>query len=415
MLGLRRFAPVVPGSLVAVALGIVAVELFDLDDHGVAIVGHIDGGLPSLGLPDAPASRLPRARRRARSACCWSASPRGSAPPRPTPPATTTRSTPTASCSGLGAANLGAGLSSGMVVNGSLSKTAVNGGAGAQSQISGLVVAALTIVTLLFLTGLFENLPEATLAAVVIAAVIELVDIPALRRLYRVWTSRLGAISAAAARPDFLAAIAALLGVLVFDTLPGPVHRHRDARCCCCSTAPRGRTSPCSGGTPARPAGSTSRATPTTRRVPGIVVAARRGGPVLRQRRPRPRRDPRARDGEQASSAVVLDAETVPFIDVTAAEMLVELRERARPRRRRAARWPATSARCATCCAARAPRTRLPCSRRSRRRSAEPAIPSPISFAPMTRQSTAMIALLLAPIHAFISSSRCVARSPSAK
>ena len=47
-------------------------------------------------------------------------------------------------------------------------------------------MAALTVVTLLFLTGLFEDLPEATLAAVVIAAVIELVDIPALRRLYRV-------------------------------------------------------------------------------------------------------------------------------------------------------------------------------------------------------------------------------------
>src|SRR5207342_1184067 len=95
---------------------------------------------------------------------------------------------------GLGAANLGAGLASGMVVNGSLSKTAVNGGAGAKSQVSGLTVAALTLITLLFLTGLFEQLPEATLAAVVIAAVIELVDFPALRRLYRVWTDRLGSI-----------------------------------------------------------------------------------------------------------------------------------------------------------------------------------------------------------------------------
>jgi SulP family sulfate permease len=45
-----------------------------------------------------------------------------------------------------------------MVVNGSLSKTAVNGGAGANSQVSGLVVAGLTILTLLFLTGLFESL-----------------------------------------------------------------------------------------------------------------------------------------------------------------------------------------------------------------------------------------------------------------
>ena len=62
---------------------------------------------------------------------------------------------------GLGTANLAAGLSSGMVVNGSLSKTAINGSAGARSQLSGLVVATLTIVTLLYLTELFEDLPEA--------------------------------------------------------------------------------------------------------------------------------------------------------------------------------------------------------------------------------------------------------------
>lgn len=56
-----------------------------------------------------------------------------------------------------------------------------------------------------------------------IAAVIELVDFPALRRLYRVWTDRLGSIYGFAARADFAAAIAAMLGVLIFDTLPGLV------------------------------------------------------------------------------------------------------------------------------------------------------------------------------------------------
>ncbi|HEY5354909.1 MAG TPA: SulP family inorganic anion transporter [Streptosporangiaceae bacterium] len=122
---------------------------------------------------------------------------------------------------GLGTANLAAGLSSSMVVNGSLSKTAVNGSAGARTQVSGLFVAALTILTLLFLTGLFEDLPEATLGAVVIAALIELVDIASLRDLYRTYTSRLGQIYGLAARADFIAALAALLGVLVFDTLPG--------------------------------------------------------------------------------------------------------------------------------------------------------------------------------------------------
>jgi MFS superfamily sulfate permease-like transporter len=108
-----------------------------------------------------------------------------------------------------------------MVVNGSLSKTAVNGSAGAKTQASGLVVAVLTVLTLLFLTGLFEDLPEATLAAVVIAALIELVDYKALAALWRSYSSRLGRIYGFAARADFIAAIAAMFGVLIFDTLPG--------------------------------------------------------------------------------------------------------------------------------------------------------------------------------------------------
>jgi MFS superfamily sulfate permease-like transporter len=93
---------------------------------------------------------------------------------------------------GVGAANIASALSGGMVVNGSLSKTAVNASAGARSQLSGLIVAALTIITLLAFTGLFEDLPEATLAAIVFTAVIELVNVPALISLYRAYSTRLG-------------------------------------------------------------------------------------------------------------------------------------------------------------------------------------------------------------------------------
>ena len=124
---------------------------------------------------------------------------------------------------GLGVANVGAGLGSGMVVNGSLSKTAVNGSAGAKSQLSPLTAAVLTLVTLLFLTGIFEKLPEATLAAIVVAAVVELVDIASLRRLWRVRTGRLARIYQVTSRADFMGAITAMLGVLIFDTLPGLV------------------------------------------------------------------------------------------------------------------------------------------------------------------------------------------------
>jgi SulP family sulfate permease len=157
VLGLRRLAPAVPGSLVAVLLGIAAVAVLDLDAHGVAIVGQIDSGLPALGPPDvAAADYLKLAAAGAGVMLVGFAEGLGAAKTyaaRHHYEVDANRE-----LLGLGAANLGSGLSSGMVVNGSLSKTAVNGGAGARSQVSGLVVADLTILTLLFLTGLFESL-----------------------------------------------------------------------------------------------------------------------------------------------------------------------------------------------------------------------------------------------------------------
>ncbi len=220
VLSIRRWLPLVPGSLVAVLLGIAAVTLLDLDDEGVAIVGHIEAGLPSVGVPDAPLTDYlvlvgPAV------GLLLIAFAEGLAAAKTYAARAGYEIDANRELIGLGGANIGAGLSSGMVVNGSLSKTAVNGSAGARTQLSGLTVAVLTLVTLLFLTSLFENLPEATLAAVVIAAVIELVDIEALRRLYRVWSGPLGGLQTVTARADFYAALAALLGVLLFDTLPG--------------------------------------------------------------------------------------------------------------------------------------------------------------------------------------------------
>lgn len=322
VLGLKRWLPLVPGSLLAVLLGIPAVAVFGLDDDGVAIVGHIDAGLPSVGLPAGIgvddyidllgptvgvlligfAEGLGAAKTYAAKAGYEVDANR--------------------ELLGLGASNLGAGLASGMVVNGSLSKTAVNGGAGAKSQVSGLVVAVLTILTLLFLTGLFEKLPEATLAAVVIAAVIELVDISALRRLYGVWTARLGRIYGHAARADFAAAIAAMAGVLFFDTLAGLVIGIGVSMLLLLYRASR----------------------------PHLARLAKQGGLwVDAERHPELPTRPdvlvvRVEAGlffancdhvkagiedlcTEQTRLVVLDAETSPYVDVTAAEMLVQLRD----------------------------------------------------------------------------------------
>jgi high affinity sulfate transporter 1 len=319
VMGLRRFAPVVPGSLVAVAFGIVIVELLDPD---VDIVGRIDSGLPSVGLPDAPASDyLDLAASAVGVALVGFAEGLGAAKTyaaRRHYDIDTNRE-----LIGLGAANLGSGLASGMVVNGSLSKTAVNGGAGANSQLSGIVVAVLTVVTLLFLTGLFESLPEATLAAVVIAAVIELVDVPALVRLYRVYSGRLGRIYGVAARPDFIAAVAALAGVLIFDTLPGlfigiavslVLLLYRASRP---NVAVLGRLA----------TGhwvDVERGDATPR---DDVVVLRPEAGLFFANAEHVRRSILANARRAGVKAVVLDAKTVPFIDVTAAEMLLQLRD----------------------------------------------------------------------------------------
>jgi SulP family sulfate permease len=217
---LKRLVPAVPASLVAVALGVAAVEAFNLDDHGLEIVGHIDAGLPSLGAPDVSWSDMGSLVAGGVGAMLVGFA-EGLGAARTYAQREHYEIDANRELLGLGAANLASGLSSGMVVNGSLSKTAVNGSAGARTQLSGLIVAVLTVVTLLLLTGLFESLPEATLAAVVIAAVVELVDLSAIARMRRVFAGRSVGRFAVGARPDFLAAVAAMLGVLIFDTLPG--------------------------------------------------------------------------------------------------------------------------------------------------------------------------------------------------
>ena len=109
---------------------------FDLDDRGLEIVGHIDAGLPALGLPDVGAVRLPRLLGGAVGVMLVGfAEGLGAAKTYAAKAGTT--STPTASCSASAPPTSAPGLASGMVVNGCLSKTAVNGAAGAKSQLSG--------------------------------------------------------------------------------------------------------------------------------------------------------------------------------------------------------------------------------------------------------------------------------------
>ena len=110
---------------------------------------------------------------------------------------------------GIGAANIAAGLFQGFPVSTSGSRTAVAEQAGAKTQVTGLVGALAIAVILVAVPGLLRNLPQPTLAAVVIAASLSLADIPATRRLAKV------------RRVEFMLSMAAFFGVVLLGVLPG--------------------------------------------------------------------------------------------------------------------------------------------------------------------------------------------------
>lgn len=322
----RRTMPFLPGSLVVVLLAIGAALLFDLGDRGLAVVGHIDAGLPRVGLPDVTGPEFAELLGGAVGLMLVGFA-EGLGAAKTYAASRGYDVDPNRELAGLGIANLGSGVLSGMVVNGSLSKTAVNASAGARSQVSALTAAALTILTLLFLTGIFEQLPLATLAAVVVVAVVELVDVRSLRRLWRVRTGRMVHFYQVTARADFMAAGAALLGVLIFDTLPGLVIGIAVSLVLLLARTSRPRVAVLApvGDEPGRPWVDAER-NPTYATVPG-VLAVRVEGPLMFANA----EYVRTRIRELAAAApglrlVVLDGRATPSVDVTAAAMLVQLR-----------------------------------------------------------------------------------------
>jgi high affinity sulfate transporter 1 len=205
---LRRWLPAVPGVLVMVVLAIAAAAVFDLGEHGVDLVGPLPGGFPPFTIPDVGFSDLGLLLAGAAGIALVSLA--------------DTISTSSSFAArtgqevrgnqemiGIGAANLAAGFFQGFPVSTSGSRTAVAERAGAKSQLTGVVGAGLIVLMLVLVPGLFRNLPQPALAAVVITAALSLADIPATARL---WHQR---------KAEFLLSIAAFLGVAVLGVLPG--------------------------------------------------------------------------------------------------------------------------------------------------------------------------------------------------
>ncbi len=169
MFVLQRVLPKVPSVLVAVVVSIVAANLFDVAQRGVDLVGTLPQGFPPLTVPDVKASDIPILIGGALGIALVSL-----ADTIATSSAFAGRSGEEVDGNqemiGIGAANVAAGLFQGFPVSTSGSRTAVAEQVGAKSQVTGLVGAVAIAAMLLLFPGLLRDLPQPTLAAVVIAA-----------------------------------------------------------------------------------------------------------------------------------------------------------------------------------------------------------------------------------------------------
>jgi high affinity sulfate transporter 1 len=210
ILGLKRWAPRVPGVLIAVIVAIAVTQFYDLAAKGVDTVGVLPQGFPLPSFPSVELSALPLLIATAFGISLVAVG--------------DTISTSAGFAArrgyevdgdqemvGIGSANLLAGLFQGFPVSTSGSRTAVAEQAGAKTQLTGVFAAVLVLAMLLFIPGLVKNMPQSALAAIIITASISLFDVGELRHL---WSVR---------KNEFVLAIAAILGVALVGVLQGIV------------------------------------------------------------------------------------------------------------------------------------------------------------------------------------------------
>jgi sulfate permease, SulP family len=206
LIAMEHYFHKIPAALLVLILGIFFSTALGLEARGVEVVGEIPAGLvppqwPAVGLqnwwilfPGALGLALVNFAE-------------AIGPSRNFASVHKYKTDPNQELIGLGTANFGAGLFQGFPIGSSLSKSAANDRAGAQSQMSGIIAAAVTVLVALFFTPFFYALPEAVLGAIVIVAVSGMLKFGKIKHLYHV------------RRDDFILALVALLAVLTFETL----------------------------------------------------------------------------------------------------------------------------------------------------------------------------------------------------
>jgi high affinity sulfate transporter 1 len=211
LFALHKFTPKLPAALVVLFLAIALSGLLDFESRGIHIVGEIPGGLPPFGIPEGLG--VEQLLRVAPGAV-------GVALVAFAESVAIARSMGTKygyevdanqEFIAIGMSNVGSAFSGAFVVDGSMSRTAAADGAGGKSQMVSIVAAVAVLITAVALTGLFYNLPEATLGAIVIHAVWHNISFSKISQ-YRAITWL-----------DYATAIVAMFGVLAFGLLEGLV------------------------------------------------------------------------------------------------------------------------------------------------------------------------------------------------
>jgi high affinity sulfate transporter 1 len=204
----KRFTPKLPGAFIVVILAILASSIFDLYAAGIDIVGQVEAGIFPLGLPDVTLEVIIRLVPGALGIVLVGyAQSYGMA--KEAAETTGEELDNNQEMVAYGVSNVASSFSYGFVTGGSLSRTSLTLGNGGRTQVPALLNAGLVILTLLFLMPFFENLPNATLAAIVITAMTALLVPSYFRRLCRV------------SRPEFWYSLVTLLGVLFFGIMEG--------------------------------------------------------------------------------------------------------------------------------------------------------------------------------------------------
>lgn len=207
---LRWLWPAAPATLMVVIGGIVAGVVLDLGSRAVPLVGDLPHGLPSPALPDVDWQTL-RSLLGASLGIAFVSFADTSVLSRSMALRRHESVDSNHELVALGLANVASGFFHGFPVSGSSSRTPVAEAAGSRTQLTGVVAGLALLVITVAAPMTFRNLPSATLAAIVIAAAISLINIPEMARLYRV------------RRSEFALAIVALLAVAVLGPITGVV------------------------------------------------------------------------------------------------------------------------------------------------------------------------------------------------